>query len=587
MSLRHAPGREDDDVREADGEQTSSVAKHVLEKERDSDVDAQNQELKAFLGTTSFGKKEIERDLDAAYDHTKRNSNQVRQQKHTAAEDSDDSIEASSDDDEAQLPITHEIILKKHQRAVSALSLDPAGARLVSGSYDSQVTYWDFAGMGAERRSFKSVEPVETHHIHQTEFSNDGNLVLLVAANWQAKLLSREGEEKGEFVRGDPYLRELRNTKGHIGELTAGSWNQRIKGQCMTASADSTIRLWDVANIRKNLAVLVHRPRTSGQGKVKVTTAAFSQDSKIIGAAYFDGTLSLWTTDGPYHRPMGGTVLDAHKPGTETTGIAFSPDGYSFASRGYNCVKLWDMRTLKTHIAIQEDLPTTHTETNILYTPNNQHIFTPTATSTAAHIAILSAKTGSRTDSIPFKSPVVRVLFHSKINQVVAGCASGDIHVLYSPVHSTRGAKLVVGRAPKVRHVDDLETADVTASAVTGDIVLPSGMLDESIDDSFRSSGRIRNQDRRDPKKSHMPTMPSSSRGREKVMDLNDSLIGMRDEDPREALLKYDALAKKDPMFTGIYSKNQPQTILAESTGQNEGEELDPATRKPKRPKFG
>ena len=118
MSLRHAPGREDDDVREAVGEQTSSVAKHVLEKERDSDIDAQNQELKAFLGTTSFGKKEIERDLDAAYDHTKRNSNQVRQQNHIAAEDSDDSIEASSDDDETQLPITHEIILKKHQRAV-------------------------------------------------------------------------------------------------------------------------------------------------------------------------------------------------------------------------------------------------------------------------------------------------------------------------------------------------------------------------------------------------------------------------------------------------------------------------------------
>ncbi len=42
---------------------------------------------------------------------------------------------------------------------VSALALDPSGARLVTGSYDYEVKFWDFAGMDASLRSFRSVQP--------------------------------------------------------------------------------------------------------------------------------------------------------------------------------------------------------------------------------------------------------------------------------------------------------------------------------------------------------------------------------------------------------------------------------------------
>jgi len=53
----------------------------------------------------------------------------------------------------------------------------------------------------------------------------------------------------------------------------------------------------------------------------------------------------------------------------------------------------------------------------------------------------------------------------------------------------------------------------------------------------------------------------------------NIALSSMRDEDPREALLKYADKAEKDPMFTGVWRKNQPKTIYAEAEeGEEEGE---------------
>jgi len=41
------------------------------------------------------------------------------------------------------------------------LSLDPSGARLVSGGYEYDVKFWDFAGMDSSLRSFRTITPCE------------------------------------------------------------------------------------------------------------------------------------------------------------------------------------------------------------------------------------------------------------------------------------------------------------------------------------------------------------------------------------------------------------------------------------------
>jgi len=48
----------------------------------------------------------------------------------------------------------------------------------------------------------------------------------------------------------------------------------------------------------------------------------------------------------------------------------------------------------------------------------------------------------------------------------------------------------------------------------------------------------------------------------------------MREEDPREALLKYAEKADKDPIFTNAWKKTQPKTIYANaSDSEDDGPE--------------
>jgi WD repeat-containing protein 70 len=133
-------------------------------------------------------------------------------------EDGFEEPEFPSDDDSdvPKFPITHEVILKDHTKVVSALTLDPSGARVLSGSHDYDCKLWDFGGMDLRCKPFKSWEPAETYHvrfafrivagkdandfrtlqIHDLKYSNDGQQFLVISGTTQAKLYDRDGEEK-------------------------------------------------------------------------------------------------------------------------------------------------------------------------------------------------------------------------------------------------------------------------------------------------------------------------------------------------------------------------------------------------------
>lgn len=50
-------------------------------------------------------------------------------------------------------------------QVVSALAVDPSGARVVTGSHDYDVKLWDFGGMDARFKPFRSWEPAESYHV--------------------------------------------------------------------------------------------------------------------------------------------------------------------------------------------------------------------------------------------------------------------------------------------------------------------------------------------------------------------------------------------------------------------------------------
>ena len=54
----------------------------------------------------------------------------------------------------------------------------------------------------------------------------------------------------------------------------------------------------------------------------------------------------------------------------------------------------------------------------------------------------------------------------------------------------------------------------------------------------------------------------------------------MRDEDPREALLKYADKAAKDPMFTNAWKDTQPKTVYADVDSDEDGIKDQPSKKK-------
>jgi WD40 repeat protein len=308
---------------------------------------AEDDPMRAFL-PQSFGKKAKEADVAAQIGRTKRpvenapaTTNIVGeggQQKiaqepaskdYGSDDDDDDDSDDSDESEDDEYPVSHELVLKTHDRAVTTTALDISGGRLVTGSTDCTLKLHDFASMTPTTlRAFKSVDPSaekgsansETHPINNIEFNPlSGGTFLCISAHPQAKIMSRDGEVLAEFQKGDMYLRDMNNTKGHISEVTTGTWNPVDKNLFVTAGTDSTLRIWDVNQKRCQKQVIVHKSRAAGSaGRTRMTAVAWGSPmqggSNILIAAALDGSLVMWSGDGPFTRPA-AEIRDAQTRG--------------------------------------------------------------------------------------------------------------------------------------------------------------------------------------------------------------------------------------------------------------------------------
>lgn len=76
------------------------------------------------------------------------------------------------------------------------------------------------------------------------QFPTAGDLYIYDMALFQ--IYDRDGLTLGEFVKGDMYIRDLKNTKGHISGLTCGEWHPKERETILTSSEDGSLRIWDV-----------------------------------------------------------------------------------------------------------------------------------------------------------------------------------------------------------------------------------------------------------------------------------------------------------------------------------------------------
>ncbi|KAI0200469.1 WD repeat domain-containing protein [Astrocystis sublimbata] len=580
-----------------------AVASAAMSSDDDDDIQieapelAEDDPMRAFL-PASFGKKSRDADVATQIDRSRRTVDQNTPQaleprsrsrgsrsNTSSGSDGHSDNDSDSDEDEDEYPTSHEMVIKTHERAVTTVSLDPAGGRLISGSIDCTIKLHDFSSMTPTTiRAFKSVDPfetkrsattAETHPINHVEFNPlAGGVFLCVSAHPQAKIMTRDGDVLAEFVKGDMYLRDMNHTKGHVSEVTTGTWHPTDKNICVTAGTDSTLRIWDINNKRCQKEVLVFKSKAAGTaGRSRLTSVAWGTPAQggnnILVSAALDGTLVMWSGDGPFSRPT-AEIREAHQPGTWTGGIDVSPDGRMVVTRGGdNLIKLWDTRKFKQPLVSVEHQSTSdeYSMTNIKYGPNATSIITGSRT---GHLHILNPGNLQSEYTTPVTAgvPLITVDWHSKINQIVTGSANGETHVLYNPTMSTRGAVDVMSRAPKRRHVDDNPefTTDLSLG-LSGDSIITPGAMPGARGTGMTASGKSK-----DPRRPQIPQQTPFMRNQpdEKHISENIPLSRMLHEDPREALLKYASVAEKDRMFTNAWKDTQPVTQYADVSDEEE-----------------
>jgi WD40 repeat protein len=572
----------------------------------------EDEALRQFL-PNGFGKQARGANVAAQIDRKKRSDPKVntrlesKQSKSDGSEgedsskdDQDDENSDSDSSDDDEFPTSHELVLKTHERPITTITVDPSGSRMITGSVDCTIKLHDFASMTPSTlRAFKSIDPTasktsassETHPVYHVEFNPiSPGQVLVISATPKAKILNRDGDTLVEFNKGDMYLRDMHNTKGHVSEITTGTWHPTDKNFCVTAGTDSTLRIWDVNMKRCQKDVIVHKSRVAGSaGRTRMTAVGWGAQTQggpnILVAAALDGSLVMWSGEGPYHRPA-AEIRDAHKKDTWTSGLAISGDGRTVVTRGGdNTIKLWDTRKFKQPVSSIEHISTSdqYTTSNIVFSPNSSSILTGSQ-SGELHILNPATLKPELVTAVTPGSALITVQWHEKLNQILTGSANAETHILYNPKTSTRGAAMIMSKAPKRRHIDDDPslTTDISQGISGDSVVNPNGLLSTNQESASYAArhptvGMTASGKSRDPRRPHIPmTTPfAKSQPDEQHIRNNIPLSSMRDEDPREALLKYAEKAEKEPMFTNAWKHTQPKTLYAELSDEEDEEAPD------------
>jgi WD repeat-containing protein 70 len=480
----------------------------------------------------------------------------------------------------AEVPISHEVELRGHTRAVTALSFDHAGSRLVSGGADYTLRLWDFGGMDAGFRSFREVEACDGHKVVQLAYSSSGGQFLCAPGSAQVKLYDREGRELREFMKGDPYLADLRHTKGHTAAVTAVQWDPQEREQLLTGSADGSLRLWNVEQERACLEVI--KTRDARLKRTGVTAAAFSSDGKLMAAACLDGSLQVFAKGRAYSRPR-LHAKRAHQVGSETSSVLFVGGDAQLVSRGGDdTLKVWDVRRLASPLCVFDDLPNIYGQTDVEVSPDGNMLVTGTSVrrtaSTSGLLCFFDLRTLQRRHHIGVGAPgtsVVRVRWHPTINQLAVGASDSHVHLFYDPQLSRRGALLSVVRKRRVR--SDMDFMSISEGQAYAPNALP--LFREQ---PGRPTRRQFARDRMDPVKTRRPEPPVRGPGHKgrigdsvqqsMMKDLTRKTI--KDQDPREAILSYAKEAAENPMYVShAYARTQPITIFAEEEEEEESDD--------------
>ena len=513
------------------------------------------------------------------------------------------------------IPISHSVELIGHTKACVAISFEPSGSRVVTGSLDYNTQIYDFGGMDSRHRPFRSLEAEDGHPVTSLSHSPSGDRFVVASGSCQPKVYDREAIEIIKFCRGDMYIRDLSNTKGHTMEVTGVAWHPSDKNIILTSSMDGSMRIWDLLGeahfgCLMNKSVLKIRS-DSGQARLGASCCCYSKlGSRMVGGGA-DGSVHVF-----FERKIYGKadiiIRPCHAPTATVTSVLLAKDDYTLVTRATdNNVLVWDLRKPKAPVKVIPNVVNKYTNANAELSPDEKIIclcgtvnsgdkseksliyfyslkgnsnrpilqLPVTSQQTAEPKTAASGEQAARlqlesigADGAPAVGVVVR--WNPVTNQIFATLSNGCIKVFYSPLLSTKGALLTAGK--KARKETSFLSGD---NVVVGEILNPNALPMYKQESSFKRKAA----ELRDPIKMKVPENKEdkgpSNRTNTNFFFTNyvtsgKEVTNIRGEDPREALLKYDAVARADPVYTSAYAATQPKNILAEKTFEEEQEEF-------------
>ena len=137
----------------------------------------------------------------------------------------------------------------------------------------------------------------------------------MAPVNWQPVLMDRDGNVIGTFLKGDPYLRDLKFVKGHTSALTSVMWHPHNKTNFLTSSFDSTVRIWDYNFVRSSKCCFF--TNTNGTRRYAMTAAVFSSDGRQVISGDDNGFIRIWNSEYTSSTPQ--MSISAHAKGLAIT----------------------------------------------------------------------------------------------------------------------------------------------------------------------------------------------------------------------------------------------------------------------------
>lgn len=431
-----------------------------------------------------------------------------------------------------KVPVSHEVILAGHEKAVYSLAIDPAGGRIISGGLDYKIKFWDFGGMDKGHRSFREIEPQAGYCVYGLSFSPSGDRFLAATSSVQPAVFDREGQELLRFVRGDMYLSDSNLAKGHTHPVTSACWHPNEKDECLTGSTDGTVRTWDLngptALEGRLVCASIFKVKSQRGTRIGATSCVYDPDGDHVAVGSQDGQVQLWS---PRRGAQGagrpdGVIRGAHG-GSEVTCVVYASSGRQVASRGNDdTVKVWDVRKTSEPLLTFTGVESLFQTSNISFSPDGRFLVAGTSvrkgqgTGTLKFFDVLnqqSSTPAAATSGMPpppstplFEigvapgASVIQCLWHPELNQILCGTSTGDIKLLYDPLTSKKGALLSAGRQARKNH----GSSDVMdPSQVVGEIINPHAL---PMYKDPKHVKRRRGEDEVRPGELRKPGMPSN-----------------------------------------------------------------------------